>query len=61
LGSTESNNATPLNWGKTTSGEPGAVHLWSRWQRKLLSHTLAVLLCQRAGLASLRFADLLTS
>jgi len=36
-------------------------HLWSRWQRKLLSHTIAVLLCQRAGLGSLRFADLLTS
>jgi hypothetical protein len=38
-----------------------AWHLWSRWQRKLLSHTMAVLLCQRAGLGSLRFADLLTS
>ena len=38
-----------------------AWHLWSRWQRKLLSHTLAVLLCQRAGLSSLRFADLLTT
>jgi Transposase DDE domain len=36
-------------------------HLWSRWQRKLLSHTLAVHLCQRAGLGSLRFADLLTT
>jgi hypothetical protein len=36
-------------------------HLWSRWQRKLLSHTMAVLLCQRAGLGSLRFADLLTN
>jgi hypothetical protein len=36
-------------------------HLWSRWQRKLLSHTIAVLLCQRAGLGSLRFADLVTS
>jgi hypothetical protein len=32
-------------------------HLWSRWQRKLLSHTLAVYLCQQAGLGSLRFAD----
>jgi hypothetical protein len=31
-------------------------HLWSRWQRKLLSHTLAAYLCQRAGLGSLRFA-----
>ena len=38
-----------------------AWHLWSRWQRKLLSHTLAVYLCQQAGLGSLRFADLLTA
>jgi hypothetical protein len=38
-----------------------AWHLWSRWQRKLLSHTLAVYLCQQAGLGSLRFADLLSS
>jgi hypothetical protein len=38
-----------------------AWHLWSRWQRKRLRHTMAVLLCQRAGLGSLRFADLLTS
>jgi len=36
-------------------------HLWSRWQRKLVSHTLAVYLCQQAGLGSLRFADLLTT
>ena len=36
-------------------------HLWSRWQRKLLSHTLAVYLCQQSGLGSLRFADLLTT
>jgi Transposase DDE domain len=36
-------------------------HLWSRWQRKLLSHTLAVYLCQQTGLGSLRFADLLTT
>jgi hypothetical protein len=36
-----------------------AWHLWSRWQRKLLSHTLAVYLCQQHGLGSLRFADLL--
>jgi hypothetical protein len=36
-----------------------AWHLWSRWQRKLLSHTLAVYLCQQQGLGSLRFADLL--
>jgi hypothetical protein len=38
-----------------------AWHLWSRWQRKLLSHTLAVYLCQQHGLSSLRFADLLTT
>jgi hypothetical protein len=38
-----------------------AWHLWSRWQRKLLSHTLAVYLCQQHGLSSLRFADLLTA
>jgi hypothetical protein len=36
-------------------------HLWSRWQRKLLSHTLIVYLCQQAGLGSLHLADLLTS
>ena len=36
-------------------------HLWSRWQRKLLSHTLAVYLCQQTGVGSLRFADLITS
>jgi hypothetical protein len=38
-----------------------AWHLWSRWQRKLLSYTLAVYLCQQTGLGLLRFADLLTS
>jgi hypothetical protein len=38
-----------------------AWHLWSRWQRKLLSHTMAVYLCQQTGLGSLRFADLLTT
>jgi hypothetical protein len=37
-----------------------AWHLWSRWQRKLLSHTLAVYLCPQHGPGSLRFADLLT-
>jgi Transposase DDE domain len=36
-------------------------HLWSRWLRKLLSHTVAVLLCQRVGLSPLRFAHLVTS
>jgi hypothetical protein len=35
-----------------------AWHLWSRWQRKLLSHTVVVYLCQQTGLGSLRFADL---
>ena len=34
-------------------------HLMARWLRKLVSHTLAVLLCQRAGLAPLAFAQLL--
>jgi hypothetical protein len=38
-----------------------AWHLWSRWQRKLLSRTLAVDLCQQTGLGSLRFADPLTT
>jgi hypothetical protein len=38
-----------------------AWHRWSRWQRKLLSHTLAVYLGQQTGLGSLRFADLLTT
>lgn len=33
-------------------------HLLSRWLRKLLSHTLAVLLCQRAGLSPLAFDQL---
>lgn len=35
-------------------------HLASRWFRKILSHTVAVLLCQRAGFSSpLRFSGLL--
>jgi hypothetical protein len=38
-----------------------AWHLWSRWQRKLLSHTVVVYLCQQTGLGSLRFADLIAS
>jgi hypothetical protein len=38
-----------------------AWHLWSRWLRKLLSHTRAVLLCQQAGLPPLRFAQLITA
>jgi hypothetical protein len=40
---------------------PDPWPLWSRWQRKLLGHTLAVWLCQQHGLGSLRFADLLTT
>ena len=36
-------------------------HLMARWLRKLASHTLAVLLCQRAGLAPLAFARLLAA
>ena len=36
-------------------------HLIARWLRKLASHTLAVLLCQRAGLAPLAFARLLAA
>ena len=34
-------------------------HLVARWLRKLFSHTMAVLLCQRAGLDPLAFAQLL--
>ena len=34
--------------------------LIARWLRKLVSHTLAVLLCQQAGLDPLAFAQLLT-
>ena len=37
-----------------------AWHLWSRWQRKLLGHTIAVVLCQRTKLAPLHFAQLIT-
>jgi hypothetical protein len=35
-------------------------HLTSRWLRKLVSHTMAVLLCQRSGLTPLAFAKLIT-
>lgn len=35
-------------------------HLTVRWLRKVLSHTMAVFLCQQAGLPPLRFAELLT-
>jgi Transposase DDE domain len=37
-----------------------AWHLWSRWLRKLLSHTIAVWLSQQQGLPLLRFAHLVT-
>ena len=36
-------------------------HLTARWLRKLASHTLAVLLCRRAGLAPLAFERLLAT
>ena len=38
-----------------------AWHLIARWLRKLVSHTMAVLFCQRAGLSTLAFAHLLTA
>ena len=37
-----------------------AWHFFSRWLRKVLSHTMAVFFCQQLGLPSLHFADLLT-
>jgi Transposase DDE domain len=37
-----------------------AWHLWSRWLRKLLSHTMAVLLCRQQGLSPLQFAHLVS-
>ena len=36
-----------------------AWHFWSRWYRRILSHTFAVYLCQQNGLHPLRFAELL--
>ena len=36
-------------------------HLIARWLRKLASHTMAVLLCQRSGQAPLAFAQLLSA
>jgi hypothetical protein len=36
-----------------------AWHLTSRWMRKLLSHTIAVLFCVQAGLPPLRLAELI--
>ena len=35
-------------------------HLAARWLRKLASHTMAVLLCQRAGCSDLGFAQLVS-
>lgn len=37
-----------------------AWHLWSRWLRTVVSHTIAVLLCQQRGLSPLQFDRLLT-
>lgn len=37
-----------------------AWHFLSRWLRKLLSHTIAVLFCQQLGLPPLHFADLIS-
>jgi Transposase DDE domain len=36
-------------------------HLLARWLRKVLSHSVAVLLCQRAGLSPLALEDLVTA
>jgi hypothetical protein len=38
-----------------------AWHLTARWLRQLVSHTMAVLLCQRAGLSPLAFDQLLVA
>src|SRR3954451_21521792 len=38
-----------------------AWHLTARWLRNLVSHTMAVLLCQRASLSPLAFANLITA
>ncbi len=37
-----------------------AWHLWSRWLRTVVSHTIAVLLCQQHGVSPLQFDHLLT-
>jgi hypothetical protein len=34
-------------------------HFWSRWLRKVLSHTIAILFCQQQGISPLRFSELL--
>ena len=36
-------------------------HLTARWLRKLVSHTMVLLLCQRSGLPSLAFAKLIAA
>lgn len=36
-------------------------HLSSRWLRKVLSHTMAMLLCQQHGLGPLSFQQLVAS
>ena len=36
-------------------------HLSARWLRKLVSHTMVLLLCQRSGLSSPAFAKLVTA
>lgn len=38
-----------------------AWRLTARWLRKLVSHTMALLLCERRGLSSLAFTKLLTA
>jgi hypothetical protein len=40
--------------------ETSRWHLHSCWLRKVLSHTLAVWLCQQVNLSPLHFARLLT-
>jgi len=36
-----------------------AWHFFSRWLRKILSHTIAIFFCQQLGLPPLHFADLI--
>ena len=44
-----------------TLGEQDQRHTRVWWRAQLLSHTLAVYLCQQQALGSLRFADLIAS
>ena len=37
----------------------GRWHLTSRWMRKICSHTIGVMLCQREGLSLLSFGELI--